>query len=120
MKAVINFLTNLGVLREEGTSLIARHNQVYVDGVNITDNLLRGQREVHIHKIEVTGNLVELEVGSGDVNVRGNVTGNIKTGSGDVLCCDVGGNVTTGSGDVDANAVAGSVKTGSGNIEIGM
>ena len=56
------------------------------------------------HNVSVTGNVNEINVGSGDVEVEGDVLGSIQTGSGDV---EVSG------------SVSGSIKTGSGDITVG-
>ncbi len=52
------------------------------------------------NKVSVTGNATNINTKSGDVEVSGNVNGNIQTMSGDVQCGNVGGNISTMSGDV--------------------
>lgn len=49
-------------------------------------------------------------------SVKGDVGGDVKTGSGDVQCGNVDGDVSTGSGNVQCGDVRGRVSTGMGNI----
>jgi len=51
-------------------------------------------------KVQVNGNAQNVKTASGDVNVSGDVLGNIQTMSGDVDCGNVGGGVSTMSGDI--------------------
>lgn len=51
-------------------------------------------------RIEVTGNVDYIKTMSGDIEVHGDVTGDVKTMSGDIDCGNVGGNASTMSGDV--------------------
>lgn len=68
-------------------------------------------------EIIVEGNCETINCDSTDrIEVKGNVTGSIKTMSGDVTCGDVGGYVQTMSGDVRTKNVTGSISTMSGNI----
>jgi len=52
-----------------------------------------------------------------EVHIKGNVTNEVKTMSGDVNCSgNIGGNVSTMSGDVVAKSITGNVSTMSGDI----
>ncbi|MCK9155101.1 MAG: hypothetical protein M0P12_03200 [Paludibacteraceae bacterium] len=53
---------------------------------------------------------------SGDINVKGNVKGNLKSTSGDIRCGNVEGSVFPTSGDVECQNIGGSVNTVSGDI----
>jgi len=66
--------------------------------------------------ITVNGDAKKVKTGSGNVSVKGNVSGDIQTGSGDVECGDVGGDASTGSGDIRCGNVQGRVSTGSGDV----
>lgn len=66
--------------------------------------------------IVVEGDVKSLNTTSGDV-IANNVTGDLKTTSGDVkIKGNIGGSVTTVSGDVEAKSISGNVKTVSGDI----
>ena len=51
-------------------------------------------------RIEVTGKVDYIKTMSGDIEVHGDVTGDVETMSGDIDCGNVGGNASTMSGDV--------------------
>lgn len=51
-------------------------------------------------RIEVTGKVNYIKTMRGDIEVHGDVTGDVKTMSGDIDCGNVGGNASTMSGDV--------------------
>ncbi|CAL9981956.1 hypothetical protein VPHD479_0246 [Vibrio phage D479] len=104
-KTVIN-----GVVYK-GNNISIQGDKVVVDGVVQTPGLSVGPINV-----VVEGDCGQLDCAAGDVVVKGNVTGDVETGSGDVECLNVGGSVRTGSGDVKAKNIAGSVRTGSGDI----
>lgn len=92
-----------------GNNITIRGNKVVVDGVEQSGEL------VGDIKIDVHGDVVSLNAGSGDVTISGSC-GPISTMSGDVHCGDVTGNIKTMSGDVTCGAVRGSVGTMSGDI----
>ena len=52
------------------------------------------------NKIEVNGQVRKVDTTSGDVEVKGDVTGDIETLSGDINCGSVGGDISTMSGDI--------------------
>lgn len=66
--------------------------------------------------ITINGDVKKVKTGSGDVSVKGSVTGDIQTGSGDVECGNVEGDVSTGSGDIRCGKVQGRVSSGSGDV----
>jgi hypothetical protein len=96
--------------RYVGNSVSVVNGKVYVDGKDQTPNAKEIKIEVtadiqdlkvdYANLVNITGNVGNIKSGSGDVNVKGNVTGSVTTGSGDVECGNVGGNVDTGSGDI--------------------
>jgi hypothetical protein len=62
-------------------------------------------------------NVGELKTASGDVEVRGSVTGSVSTTSGDIeVDGDIEGNATSTSGDITASRIGGNVSTVSGDI----
>lgn len=91
-----------------GSNVRISGNKVIVDG-EIQSGELVGDISVVVH-----GDVDKLEMGSGDVHAQN--VGNIQTGSGDVVCEDVGGSVQTGSGDVKCGQVGGNIRTGSGDV----
>lgn len=102
---------NVNGQKYTGSTISIIGNKVFVDGKDQTPDA----KDI---RIEVVGDIQELEVDyANSILVEGNV-GNIKSGSGDVsVDGNVTGNVTTGSGDVDCdNIIAGHVYTGSGDV----
>lgn len=51
-------------------------------------------------RIDVHGNVGNVNTMSGDVHVAGHVNGSVSTMSGDVYCKQIGGSISTMSGDV--------------------
>lgn len=84
---------------------------ITVDGVNVTPE----QKQI---SIVVEGNIQKLSVDVCDeVTVNGAVA-DVQTMSGDIVIKgDVSGDVSTMSGDVDCGAITGSVTTMSGNVK---
>jgi len=85
-------------------------NKIIIDGKDVTPDA----KNITIH---VDGNIDNLSVDCcNKLTVNGNV-GELKTLSGDVdVTGDISGNVETVSGDVEASVIHGSVKTMSGDI----
>lgn len=92
-----------------GSSISIVNGKVTVDGV-VQDGELVGDV-----KIDVYGDVVKLDAGSGNVTVSG-TCGQVSTMSGNVQCGDVHGNVKTMSGDVTCGAISGGASTMSGDI----
>lgn len=92
-----------------GNDITVINGRVIVDGVDVTPD----EKEISITvygtvksvnldrgKILVTDGVGKIKTASGDVEVRGDVSGDVTTMSGDVTCLYVDGNVSTMSGDV--------------------
>lgn len=92
-----------------GNNISIVKGKVTVDGV-VQDGQLVGDV-----KIDVYGDVVKLDAGSGNVTVSGTCE-QVSTMSGDVQCGDVHGNIKTMSGDVTCGTIGGSVSTMSGSI----
>ena len=85
------------------------------DGKEINIQVDGSIEQLHVDvclKCVVNGDAGHVETGSGDVEITGNITGNLQTGTG-----DVGGSIQTGSGGVKCNNVGGNVKTSTGSIK---
>jgi hypothetical protein len=54
----------------------------------------------HCNRLTVEGNANNIQTQSGDVEISGDVSGNVSTMSGDVVSDKIGGNVSTMSGDI--------------------
>lgn len=50
--------------------------------------------------VYVDGDVGEIQTASGDIKIKGNIEGNVKTMSGDVTCLNIAGGVKTMSGDI--------------------
>jgi hypothetical protein len=108
-----------------GSSISISNGVVSINGKNVTphdkiiDITVTGNiddlRVDSCQKIDVTGNVKNVDTVSGDVRC-GNVSGNVETTSGDIKCGNVGGDVETVSGDVEANEIKGKVSTLSGDV----
>lgn len=101
-----------GVISIDGKNVITPSEKIINISVNGNiDELRVGSCQ----KVEVSGDVKNLQTTSGDV-VCGNVTNSVQTTSGDVECDSVGGNVSTVSGDVKCEEIKGRVSTVSGDI----
>lgn len=93
-----------------GNSIVISNGKVIVNGKEVTPD----GKEINIsvqgdiyelkvdtcNKVSVTGSVKSISTQSGDVEVTGDVDGNISTMSGDVDCGHVQGSISTMSGDV--------------------
>ena len=91
-----------------------KNSKILIDGKDVTSDL--NTKNDYI-KIEVIGNIEELNVDNcKTISVKGNV-GNIKTTSGDVCVSETSYNIVTTSGDVNVtNDIKGFVNTISGDV----
>lgn len=93
----INGTVNINGKSYQGQNVSVVNNKVFVDGVEVTDNEVVKAKEI---KIEVYGDVNQVETVSGDIIVSGNVE-NVKTVSGDVkVFGSVTSNIKTVSGDI--------------------
>ena len=94
-----------------GNNVFVSGNKIIIDGKDVTP-------DAKTITIQVDGNIDNLSVDvCNSISITGSV-GKIKTQSGDVnIGGDVQGNVETLSGDVDAFIIHGNVKTMSGDIK---
>jgi acetyl/propionyl-CoA carboxylase alpha subunit len=93
-----------------GNSVSIKNNKITIDGSvieteekNIKIEIQGDIEELKVDEcdsVKVTGSVKNLTTMSGDVTVKGDVSGNVKTMSGDVECGKVGGNISTMSGDI--------------------
>ena len=114
-------------------SIVINNGKTFIDGkpIDELETNKMPEKEINItitggienlkidscNRVQVTGNVKKIDTTCGDVEVAGNVEGNIDTSSGNVkVTGDVGGNVDTGSGNVHCQDIAGDVETGSGNV----
>lgn len=90
-----------------------RGNKITADGVDITPEdkhiniSITGKVEALsvdvCDSIRINGDTGSVKTMSGDLDIRGNVSGDISTMSGDIKCGNVGGSVKTTSGDIRKN-----------------
>lgn len=71
--------------------------------------------DLKIFKIEITGNVENIETQDSDVEVNGSV-GSITSHNGNVTCKDVSGNVKSANGNIVCGDVKGDATTMCGNI----
>lgn len=124
-----------------GKNVVMRNNKIFIDGREITDEELRGDKpedkdkvlrlvmnvtvqgdvekmEGEFNDVKVMRDVNSMGVSFGTVTVHGDVKGSIQSQSGNVIVeKNVGGDVKTMSGSIDVGGnVAGSASTMSGNI----
>ncbi len=105
-----------GTITVNGSSY-SGSNVSIIDGVVTVDGVIQKQKIGHLVNVTIAGDVERVENTAGDVFIRGNVTGNVKTVSGSVECVDIGNDVQTISGNVIASgSINGNVKTISGDI----
>lgn len=93
-----------------GNSVVITSGKVAINGKNVTLD----SKEINIsvvgnieqlkvdacNKVSIEGNVKSISTQNGDVNVTGDVNGNISTMSGDIDCEHVQGSISSMSGDV--------------------
>jgi len=95
----------------KGNNIVVNNNKVIIDGVKVDT---KDYKEINI---VVSGNLNSLEVDSCNTISIGGHCEDIETTNGDVdVSGDVHGNVKTTNGDVTAKSIIGKVKTTNGDI----
>lgn len=113
----------------KGNNVIINGSKVIIDGVDMTEKDDSKIINVVIEKdfqgdlnlkscdqIEIKGNVNgDVMATSGNIECN-NITGSIKMTSGNVKCNDVGGYVETTSGTIKANKIQGNAKTLTGSI----
>ena len=101
---------NLNGMQLSGKSVIITDGKILIDGKDVTAN----GREVNItvqgnltnlqvdicSKVTVEGDCGLIETKSGNVEIKGNVNGSVKTMSGNIKCGNVEGNASTMSGNI--------------------
>lgn len=97
-----------------GNNVSVVNGRVFVDGKDVTDQPGAESKVINIaingkvdslhvdacEKVAVIGTVGDLQTKSGDINIEGDVAGNVTTQSGDVDCYDIHGDVQTQSGDI--------------------
>jgi len=93
-----------------GRNVTINGDRVIVDGVtqpgslvNLVQVVVHGDcemAEVTRGHITINGNAGRVKTASGDVEITGNVTGNVETMSGDVQAMSIHGSTRTMSGDI--------------------
>lgn len=101
----INGITYVG-----RSSVVVRGGRVIIDGEDLTPDgkviniVVEGSVEKleadACQKVMVAGNAGSIQTASGDVEISGDVGGNVETVSGDVRCGSIAGSVRTVSGDI--------------------
>lgn len=97
-------------------SLSIINGKYFVDGKEVKDwsELTKDQKEINItiegdvnkldvdccDRIYVKGNVGKVKSTSGDIEVEGDVDGDVQTVSGDISCGNVGGDASTVSGNI--------------------
>lgn len=109
----INNMANITINGKNysGNNVVVINGEVIIDGNEVTPDSkeisIQISGDINDLKVDscrhlfMVGNVKNIKTVSGDVNVTGNVSGNISTTSGDVNCNNVDGEISTISGDVN-------------------
>ena len=106
----MNTISINGMTIQGSGKVVISNGKIMVNGKDVTPD----SKEINIvingdveklevdccNKVEVIGSVKNIKTQSGDVEVTGDVDGNIQTMSGDVDCGMIGGSVSTMSGNV--------------------
>lgn len=98
----------------DGVSVSVINGKVYFDG-----NLVENFNDWKVKKIEITieGNCKEVKCDSGNINVNGNVEGDVTADTGNInVRGDIKGNVKTDTGNIKSHHIFGNASTDIGNI----
>ena len=98
----------------DGVSVSVIGNKVYFNGKLQED--LTNWKEKNI-EIIICGNCKEVKADAGNINIKGNVEGNVNTDAGNIsIEGDVKGNVKSDCGNISANHITGQISTYCGNV----
>lgn len=99
-----------GTVYSGNGSLIVSGNKIIVDGKDVTPDAKEIKIDIKgdismltvdsCETVTVHGRVGKIKTMSGDVNIEGDVDGDISTMSGDVDCYNVSGKISTMSGDI--------------------
>ena len=95
-----------------GNNIQINNGRIIIDGVDITSDINEKVINVSIEgnvdliskcdNVTVKGNVNKVDTGAGDIDITGDVAGDIKTGAGDITVRgNVSGNVKTSAGDIE-------------------
>lgn len=106
----INNSTISGSFNGKSISMTVKDGKVIVDGVDVTPEgktiniqIVGDVKDLSVDacdKLTVNGDVSSVKTQSGDIDITGNVSGDVKTMSGDIKCENIGGDVSTMSGDI--------------------
>lgn len=66
--------------------------------------------------LTINGTTNHVESQTGSINIKGDVNGNVESGTGDIKCGNVSGNVESSTGDINCENVSGKVESSTGDI----
>jgi len=96
----------------KGNNVSIINGQVIIDGkkadtpedekvINITiDGNIKTLDVDYCNKLEMTGDCESVTSKNGNIQVKGNVTGDVNNKNGNIVCRNIGGNAETKNGDV--------------------
>lgn len=116
----MSLLNKMAKLLVDGVQYILEGHEIYIGkDIRVNGRVVVKDTEIIKNPVKLItdGDVLNIET-VGDVEVQGNVQGDVTTASGDVTCGDVNGDVETMSGDVEAKKVGGDISTMSGDITV--
>lgn len=93
-----------------GNSLIVSGNKIFIDGKDLTPDSKTIKIDVngnvdnlevdYCESLSIKGDVGSCETTNGNVNISGNVNGNVETTNGNVRCGNISGSVKTRNGNI--------------------
>lgn len=111
----MNTITINGKTYKGNNSVIMNNGKVIVDGVDVTSDDKSKVINV-VFSSDYTGDLTLKQCSN--IQIKGDVKGNVTTSSGDIQCGNVDGSVNTSSGDVVCGNVSRDINTSSGDVKV--
>lgn len=109
-----------------GKSINIKNNKILIDGVDVTPNdkiiniIVSGNADIiqvdACDTVKVAGDVEKLTVSAGNVDIGGDVYGNVETSAGNIQCGNVEGNVDASAGNITCENIKGSAKATCGDI----
>lgn len=112
----MNISNIVGKIIINGTEFIGECLSIVNDIVTIDGKTVSVNVSEKTINITIEGNCGAIQNGVGDITIKGNVTGDVKTGVGNIDSGDILGQAKTGTGDITCDDIGGDCRTGCGDI----
>jgi len=102
------------IVMRGGSNISIVNGKVIVDGKALEVDT----SEYRTVNVSIEGDVGSLQIDCGDIDITGNVTGDVSTGQGDISCGNVGRNVKTAMGSITCGSVGGDATTAMGRVSV--